>query len=61
MGTWCSDTVVFFGSFKGLCIVITQNNMVTWCSDTVIVYSGGLKLMITVTTQKIWSLGAVTL
>ena len=53
MGTWCSETVIFF-IFKGLCIVINNQNKVTWCSDTVIVYSGIFKILsIIITLQNL--------
>ena len=43
MGTWFSETVIFLGSFKQLCIITTQKNLGTFCSDNVIVYYGNLK------------------
>ena len=43
MGTWCSETVCFFGGgFKRLVIFVTPKHIGTWCSDTV-VFSGSLK------------------
>ena len=55
MGTWCSDTMNFGGSFKGSCTVTTHNNQGIWYSDTVVVYSGSLKRPGIIKPHKIWA------
>ena len=42
----------FFGSFKGMRIIINQQNLCTWWSYTVIVYYVSLKWLKTITTQQ---------